>query len=158
MSILKTETTVAIVGGTSTFVIAFCLLKRQQARPTWWPVALSLLNNYKSFVIMAVEKQNNNEDSRIVVYDCNMCLCEVSPIDEYQVLPNCDHGIQFHAHCIDAWLKDYSTCPMCRSHIPHPLSQCLRNYLCERILEDVISYFNSALDNIASSIGDCHNF
>nr|GFC06758.1 zinc finger, RING/FYVE/PHD-type [Tanacetum cinerariifolium] len=95
MSILKTETTVAIVEGTSTFVIAFCLLKRQQARPKWWPVALRLLDNYNSFAIMAVEKQNNDEDSGIVVYDCIMCLCEVSPIDEYKVLPNCDHGVQF---------------------------------------------------------------
>ncbi|GJV46285.1 zinc finger, RING/FYVE/PHD-type containing protein [Tanacetum coccineum] len=157
LRITKSETTVAFVGGTSAFVIAFCLLKRQQARPTWWPVALRLLDSYNRTMVMALEKQND-EDSGDVVYDCIVCLCEVSPRDEYKVLSNCDHGVQFHAHCIDAWLKDHSTCPMCRSHIPRPLSQRLHNYLCERLLEDVVSYCNSALDNVASSIGDCHDF
>ncbi|KAI3777929.1 hypothetical protein L1987_47732 [Smallanthus sonchifolius] len=84
-------------------------------------------------MVMAVEKQ-----------DCIVCLCEMSTRDEYRKLPNCDHGIQFHAQCIDAWLKDHSTCPICRSHIPRPLSQRLHVYFRQHLLQDVISY--STLD------------
>ncbi|GJX26954.1 zinc finger, RING/FYVE/PHD-type containing protein [Tanacetum coccineum] len=85
--------------------------------------ARRLLDSYNRTMVMALEKQND-EDSGVIVYDCIVCLCEVSPRDEYKVLPNCNHGVQFHAHGIDAWLKDHSSCPMCRSHIPRPLSQC----------------------------------
>ncbi|GKD68012.1 zinc finger, RING/FYVE/PHD-type containing protein [Tanacetum coccineum] len=142
----------------ASFLLQTSLLQRQKARPTWWPVALRLLDNYNRTVIMSVEKQNNDEDDGVVVYDCIVCLCEVSLRDEYKMLPNCDHGVQFHAHCIAAWLKDHSICPMCRSRIPRPLSQRLHNYLCERLLEEVVSYCNSALNNVASSIEDCHVF
>ncbi|PWA84844.1 zinc finger, RING/FYVE/PHD-type [Artemisia annua] len=148
-STMKTEMTVAFVGGTLTFVVAFHMLRRQQAR--------RLLESTKRTMILAAEKQND-EDNGVVVYDCIVCLCDVSPRDECRVFPNCDHGVQFHAHCIDPWLKDHSTCPVCRSHIPRPLSQRLHNYLCDHFFEDVISYCNSALDNVASSIGDCHDF
>ncbi|PWA96129.1 zinc finger, RING/FYVE/PHD-type [Artemisia annua] len=147
-STMKTEMTVAFVGGTLTFMVAFHMLRRQQA--------IRLLESTKRTMKMAVEKQND-EDNGVVVCDCIVCLCEVLPRDEYKVLPNCDHGVQFHARCLHAWLKDRSTCPMCRSHIPRPLSQRLHNYLCDHLLEHVFSYCNSALDNVASSIGDCHD-
>ncbi|KAI3671669.1 hypothetical protein L1987_87409 [Smallanthus sonchifolius] len=119
-------------------VMAFCrLLWRRQS---WWP---------NKTMVMAVDG---------VVYDCIVCLCEVSRGDEYRKLRNCEHGIQFHAECIDAWLKDHSTCPICRSHIPRPLSQRLHVYFRQQLLQDVISYCNSALESVANSIGDCRDF
>lgn len=111
---------------------------------------LRLVGNYNS---MVEEKQGVYEYN-----DCIVCLCQVSPRDEYRKLPNCDHGNQFHARCIDAWLKDHSTCPICRSHIPRPLAQLLFVYLCEHLLRDIMAYCNSALDSVVESIGDCRDF
>ncbi|KAL8209071.1 hypothetical protein R6Q57_008483 [Mikania cordata] len=131
--------TVAFVEGTSTFV---CLL---------W----SRLRLKEDEAAGIFEYEYNNG----VVYDCVVCLCEMYPRhDESRRLPNCDHGIQFHARCIDAWLRDHSTCPVCRSHVPRPWSQRLHIYLHQHLLEDVISYCNSALDSVANSVGDCRDF
>ena len=150
---MNTEMTAAIVGGTSTFVVAFWLLSRKQPAPSWCSTAiLSLLKKSNKTLIIEVEKDGGD------VYDCIVCLCEVSHKDEYKKLPNCNHGVQFHAHCIDAWLKNHSNCPMCRSHIPRPLFQRIKAYVFQHLLEEVIAYCNSALDNVASSIGDCREF
>ncbi|CAI9263387.1 unnamed protein product [Lactuca saligna] len=149
---LKTEMTAAFVGGTSTFVVTFWFLSGRQPPPSWWSAALRLLNRSNKTMVIAVEKEGG------VVFDCIVCLCEVSQEDQYRKLPNCNHGVQFHAHCIDAWLKNHSSCPMCRSNIPRPLSQRLKAYVLQHLLQEVISYCHSALDNVASSIGDCRDF
>ncbi|CAH1422919.1 unnamed protein product [Lactuca virosa] len=148
---LKTEMTAAFVGGTSTFVVTFWFLSGRQPPPSWWSAALRLLNRSNKTMVIAVEKEG-------VVFDCIVCLSEVSQEDQYRKLPNCNHGVQFHAHCIDAWLKNHSSCPMCRSNIPRPLSQRLKAYVLQHLLEEVISYCHSALDNVASSIEDCRDF
>lgn len=136
--------------------MAFWFIWRRQSRPTWCPASLRL-DGLKKTMVMAVNKEDD-EDMDVDMYDCIVCLWEVSPIDEYRNLPNCEHGVKFHAHCIDAWLKDHSTCPICRSDISRLLSQRLHSYFCHRLLQDVISYYNSALDNVANSIGDCGDF
>ncbi|KAI3759814.1 hypothetical protein L6452_07891 [Arctium lappa] len=147
-----TEMRVAFVGGTSTFVVAFLLLWRQQVTipvpSIWqwqWQGGLQLKLVDKTMAI-AVEKER---------FDCIVCLCEV---DEYRNLPNCDHGVQFHAHCINTWLKHHSSCPMCRAHVPRPLFRCLHTYISQQLLQDVIHYCNSTLDNVATSIGDSRDF
>lgn len=127
--------------------VAFSLLSQRLTQSSWWPVALRLLNRSNKTVLVPIEKY--------VVFDCIICLCEVSQEDEYRQLPNCNHGVQFHAHCIDAWLRNHSNCPMCRSNVPRPLSRRLKAYVFQHLLEDVISYCNSSLDNVASSIIDC---
>ncbi|PKA47554.1 RING-H2 finger protein ATL38 [Apostasia shenzhenica] len=43
---------------------------------------------------------------------CTVCLLEYQEKDLYRVLPYCGHD--FHADCIDTWLKQHSTCPVCR--------------------------------------------
>ncbi|MFS7918893.1 putative transcription factor C2H2 family [Helianthus anomalus] len=133
----KTELT---VGFTSTFVVGVWLLRRRQAR--------------RSATLRLVEKEAYSG----CMYDCVVCLCEVSPGDECRELPNCDHGVQFHAQCIGVWLKDNSTCPICRSHIPSPLSQRLHTYFTVHLVQFIVSYCNSVLENVASSIGDCRDF
>ncbi|KAL7606652.1 RING-H2 finger protein ATL13 [Lactuca sativa] len=144
--------TVAFIGGTSTLVVAFLFLSQRQPTPSRWSAAiLRLLNRSNKSMVIAVEKEG------AVVFDCLVCLCEVSQEEEYRKLPNCNHGVQFHAHCIDAWLRNHSSCPMCRSNIPRSLSQSIKACV-QHLLEEVITYSNSALDNVASSIGDCRDF
>ncbi|KAM3293114.1 hypothetical protein ACQJBY_036594 [Aegilops geniculata] len=43
---------------------------------------------------------------------CVVCLAEYEDDDVLRVLPYCGHD--FHVACIDTWLKQHSTCPVCR--------------------------------------------
>ncbi|OWM70282.1 hypothetical protein CDL15_Pgr026132 [Punica granatum] len=43
---------------------------------------------------------------------CTVCLAEYHHEDMLRILPNCGHS--FHANCIDIWLQQHSTCPVCR--------------------------------------------
>lgn len=44
--------------------------------------------------------------------ECTICLSEFVAGERVRVLPKCGHG--FHADCVDRWLTDHSSCPMCR--------------------------------------------
>ncbi|KAG0493028.1 hypothetical protein HPP92_006426 [Vanilla planifolia] len=43
---------------------------------------------------------------------CTVCLSEYQEKDLVRILPLCGHA--FHVFCIDIWLKQHSTCPVCR--------------------------------------------
>lgn len=43
---------------------------------------------------------------------CSVCLAEYHAEDTLRILPFCGHS--FHATCIDIWLQQHSTCPVCR--------------------------------------------
>ncbi|XP_008807499.1 RING-H2 finger protein ATL38-like isoform X1 [Phoenix dactylifera] len=43
---------------------------------------------------------------------CTVCLAEYQEKDVLRILPYCGHT--FHITCIDIWLKQHSTCPVCR--------------------------------------------
>jgi hypothetical protein len=42
---------------------------------------------------------------------CTVCLCEYEGGDEMRRLP-CGHD--FHQACIDKWMTQHTTCPICR--------------------------------------------
>ncbi|KAM7338704.1 hypothetical protein ACRRTK_002188 [Alexandromys fortis] len=50
---------------------------------------------------------------------CTICMTEYEEGDRIRELP-CSH--EFHVHCIDRWLWENSTCPICRT----VLSSCIR--------------------------------
>ncbi|GLT66725.1 hypothetical protein SLA2020_390770 [Shorea laevis] len=43
---------------------------------------------------------------------CTVCLSEYHDEDILRILPYCGHS--FHVTCIDIWLQQHSTCPVCR--------------------------------------------
>ncbi|KAF6148051.1 hypothetical protein GIB67_024226 [Kingdonia uniflora] len=43
---------------------------------------------------------------------CTVCLCEYQEKDTLRILPYCSHS--FHVTCIDIWLQQHATCPVCR--------------------------------------------
>ncbi|GAB2301709.1 hypothetical protein Dimus_036289 [Dionaea muscipula] len=43
---------------------------------------------------------------------CAVCLAEYNPEDVLRILPYCGH--YFHINCIDIWLLQHCTCPVCR--------------------------------------------
>ncbi|KAE9451300.1 hypothetical protein C3L33_16821, partial [Rhododendron williamsianum] len=50
--------------------------------------------------------------NRVFTVKCTVCLAEYHKEDILRVLPYCGHS--FHATCIDKWLQQHSTCPVCR--------------------------------------------
>uniref|UniRef100_A0A0D9WAL9 RING-type E3 ubiquitin transferase n=1 Tax=Leersia perrieri TaxID=77586 RepID=A0A0D9WAL9_9ORYZ len=47
---------------------------------------------------------------------CAVCLGAFDAADELlRVLPRCRHA--FHPDCVDAWLLEHSTCPVCRRRV-----------------------------------------
>ncbi|KAJ4964753.1 hypothetical protein NE237_016602 [Protea cynaroides] len=47
--------------------------------------------------------------------ECAVCLNEFEDDETIRLLPKCDHV--FHAECIDAWLCNRTTCPVCRADL-----------------------------------------
>ncbi|XP_005745220.1 E3 ubiquitin ligase BIG BROTHER-related-like [Pundamilia nyererei] len=45
---------------------------------------------------------------------CQICVCDYSDGEKLRILP-CFHD--YHVHCIDQWLKDNPTCPICRVNL-----------------------------------------
>lgn len=104
-----------------------------------------------------IKQDGDGDDGVVESFDCIVCLCEVSKGDHHKKLPNCSHGVQFHARCIDSWLKNHSTCPICRSHVPQTVHQWLHACLLV-FCHDVFAYCDLVLENVAKSIGDCQEF
>ncbi|KAJ7546400.1 hypothetical protein O6H91_08G038700 [Diphasiastrum complanatum] len=44
--------------------------------------------------------------------DCAVCLTEFQQNESVRLLPLCNHS--FHLECIDTWLSNHTTCPLCR--------------------------------------------
>uniref|UniRef100_A0A0A9G214 RING-type domain-containing protein n=1 Tax=Arundo donax TaxID=35708 RepID=A0A0A9G214_ARUDO len=51
-------------------------------------------------------------DSSDADTQCVVCLAEYEEKDVLRILPSCGHN--FHMGCIDMWLEQNSTCPVCR--------------------------------------------
>ncbi|XP_021742845.1 E3 ubiquitin-protein ligase ATL31-like [Chenopodium quinoa] len=47
--------------------------------------------------------------------ECAVCLMEYNDIDVLRLIPKCDHV--FHAECVDDWLVNHATCPVCRFNL-----------------------------------------
>ncbi|KAK7282847.1 hypothetical protein RIF29_11932 [Crotalaria pallida] len=47
--------------------------------------------------------------------ECAVCLNEFEDDETLRLIPNCSHV--FHTECIDAWLVNHSTCPVCRANL-----------------------------------------
>lgn len=55
---------------------------------------------------------------------CTVCLVEYQAEDILRILPYCGHF--FHVTCIDIWLQQHSTCPVCRISLwEFPERKCL---------------------------------
>ncbi|XP_022144842.1 E3 ubiquitin-protein ligase ATL42-like [Momordica charantia] len=47
--------------------------------------------------------------------ECAVCLSKFEDIEVLRLLPKCKHA--FHIGCVDHWLENHSSCPMCRCRI-----------------------------------------
>ncbi|KAK1360897.1 RING-type E3 ubiquitin transferase [Heracleum sosnowskyi] len=83
-----------------------------------------------------------HEDDDVLDEDleCAVCLNEVCRGENYEMLEKCNHG--FHSNCIQAWLQHHSTCPLCRTQVPHtPLLSNVHTY--DHYYDILLSYIFS---------------
>ncbi|KAL3528534.1 hypothetical protein ACH5RR_007856 [Cinchona calisaya] len=65
--------------------------------------------------IKGEDNDHNHNHNREV--QCVICLNIVSKGEKYRVLGECRH--EFHVECIDSWLMQNSTCPLCRCPVAY---------------------------------------
>lgn len=54
--------------------------------------------------------------------ECAVCLTRFEPQEVLKLLPKCKHA--FHVECVDTWLDEHSTCPLCRYRVdPEDITQ-----------------------------------
>lgn len=55
----------------------------------------------------------------LATLECAVCLSEFEEEETLRLIPKCSHV--FHPECVDAWLANHSTCPVCRANLlPKP--------------------------------------
>ncbi|XP_068639080.1 E3 ubiquitin-protein ligase ATL6-like [Aristolochia californica] len=86
------------------------------AASLWLPppssgVDRSVINTFPMFQYSVVKDRKLDKSSS----ECAVCLNEFKAEDTIRLLPRCNHV--FHLVCIDAWLTDHTTCPICRSDL-----------------------------------------
>ncbi|CAH1422930.1 unnamed protein product [Lactuca virosa] len=78
---------------------------------TWLDKVLNT-HDHQNTTSSIVVKELGVGSSRV---DCIVCLSEVVLGESFATLERCRHG--FHVECVEAWLKDHSNCPLCRTPI-----------------------------------------
>lgn len=74
-----------------------------------------IIATFPTFVYSAVKGHKIGR----AALECAVCLNEFQDDETLRLIPNCSHV--FHPECIDAWLVNHSTCPVCRANlIPKP--------------------------------------
>ncbi|KAL7607220.1 hypothetical protein Lser_V15G19323 [Lactuca serriola] len=74
-----------------------------------------VLETFPTFAYSAVKELKIGKGA----LECAVCLNEFEDEENLRLIPKCDHV--FHAECIDAWLENHVTCPVCRSDlVPKP--------------------------------------
>ncbi|XP_019453396.1 PREDICTED: RING-H2 finger protein ATL7-like isoform X2 [Lupinus angustifolius] len=107
-----------------TFILLFLfyIFYLRPRRVDWSSLRMRPLshNNIISTSDMGLKKELR-EMLPIIVYkesfsvkdtQCSVCLLEYQADDKLQQIPACGHT--FHMSCIDLWLANHSTCPLCR--------------------------------------------
>uniref|UniRef100_A0A0E0MIW2 RING-type domain-containing protein n=1 Tax=Oryza punctata TaxID=4537 RepID=A0A0E0MIW2_ORYPU len=88
-------------------------------------VAVCLLAVTIAEVVRLIRRRNDDGNNMLIERlllrpkedeeDCVICLQSEKEEDERVMLPGCAHA--FHKDCVVKWLRNHTTCPLCRSHV-----------------------------------------
>lgn len=84
-------------------------------------------------VLDGMIKKKYNEEDFAQSKECAICFCEYGPDDDVSPLP-CKH--YFHSECINNWIKENPTCPMCREPITAEKLEAFAKTLEQRMAND----------------------
>lgn len=89
------------------------------------PLTQEQINNNTTIIHYYLYDDNTSEDNDIdednesnngIEYDsCTICRENYLNNEEIRIINNCNHN--FHRNCIDEWLTNHKTCPICRGNI-----------------------------------------
>lgn len=65
--------------------------------------------------VMTYDNTSSDMDIQPRSTICSICTLEYEPQQQIRSLDTCDHA--FHTGCIDRWLADHNTCPLCRARV-----------------------------------------
>ncbi|KAL5709050.1 RING-type E3 ubiquitin transferase [Ranunculus cassubicifolius] len=68
-----------------------------------------MIQSYPSFIYSKAKVDNKENNTSC----CSICLSDYKNTDILRKLPDCGH--LFHLRCVDPWLRQHPTCPVCRS-------------------------------------------
>ncbi|XP_078170548.1 E3 ubiquitin-protein ligase ATL6-like [Carex rostrata] len=71
----------------------------------------AIIENFPTMVYSEVKEHKVGKQA----LECVVCLSEFEDDEKLRLLPKCSHV--FHPDCIDAWLADHVTCPVCRYNL-----------------------------------------
>ncbi|XP_021771801.1 RING-H2 finger protein ATL11-like [Chenopodium quinoa] len=75
----------------------------------------SILETFPIFKYSEVAALRDDTDP----LECSVCLSPFEADEMLRLLPKCNHI--FHVTCLEPWLKDHNTCPLCRAYlVPEP--------------------------------------
>ncbi len=60
-------------------------------------------------------RTNFNMDTDHEISSCPICVGPYNNNDEISTIINCEH--QFHTNCLNTWLRNHNTCPLCRTNV-----------------------------------------
>lgn len=67
------------------------------------------LRNYPKLIYAQAKLHEGNSTASC----CSICLADYKDTDVLGLLPDCGH--LFHVKCVDPWLQQQATCPVCRN-------------------------------------------
>ncbi|KAJ4844607.1 hypothetical protein Tsubulata_011031 [Turnera subulata] len=85
---------------------------------------------------------------------CAVCLGDYQPEERLQQIPACCHT--YHMECIDSWLANHITCPLCRLSLPPPPkvpSESQDGY--RETVEESRAAVNSGEASVQLALGSC---
>uniref|UniRef100_A0A7C9E505 RING-type E3 ubiquitin transferase n=1 Tax=Opuntia streptacantha TaxID=393608 RepID=A0A7C9E505_OPUST len=74
-----------------------------------------LINNIPAFQFKGDDVNNRAKTGERSFRGCSVCLNDFQEREMLRLLPRCNHV--FHLDCIDVWLLNNASCPLCRSSI-----------------------------------------
>ncbi|KAG6413126.1 hypothetical protein SASPL_125827 [Salvia splendens] len=118
--VFKPGTTVIVASISAVFTIIFVLLYVQRCKTASVSQAAIPLARVDSGVNRKVIQQlplfrfaslRGQKDG----LECAVCLTRFEAEEVLRLLPKCKHA--FHVECVDTWLDQHSTCPLCRYRV-----------------------------------------
>ena len=90
------------------------LRERQQykARETDRTLIMNALNSLPKKIVLIVDLTDGDV--------CSVCMDRSELQDDLRILP-CSHS--FHAKCVDTWIINKKTCPLCRTNVLQELER-----------------------------------
>nr|XP_007140286.1 hypothetical protein PHAVU_008G099300g [Phaseolus vulgaris]ESW12280.1 hypothetical protein PHAVU_008G099300g [Phaseolus vulgaris] len=102
-----------------TFIFAFgCPSHRSRRDPSASEPSVSSEASHREIELPTVDagvKYRKDAHAKEINGECTVCLSVFAEGEEIRQLSACKHS--FHASCIDLWLSNHSSCPICRATI-----------------------------------------